>query len=85
MDFLLTTSYTQLILIVIYFLFISNKPPFKEIWLLSTFSTSGAYFFKISVTEAYILKPDILVIVLFAMFLCNNESQAISIYYSFYL
>ena len=53
------------------FLFISNKPPYKEIWPLSTFR--GACFLNISVTEAYILKRDILVIALFAMFLSNSE------------
>ena len=53
------------------FLFSSNKPPYKEIWPLSTFR--GACFLNISVTEAYILKRDILVIVLFAMFLSNSE------------
>ena len=53
------------------FLFISYKPPYKEIWPLSTFR--GACFLDISVMEAYILKPDILVIVLFAMFLSNSE------------
>ena len=53
------------------FTFISNKPPCKEIWPLSTFR--GACFPNISVTEAYILKRDILVIALFAMFLSNSE------------
>ena len=53
------------------FLFISKNPPYKEIWPLSTFR--GACFLNISVTEAYILKRDILVIALFAMFLSNSE------------
>ena len=53
------------------FLFISNKPTYKEIWLLSSFR--GTCFVNISVTEAYILKRDILVIALFAMFLSNSE------------
>ena len=48
------------------FLYISNKPPYKEIWPLSTFR--GAHFLNISVTEAHILKCDILAIALFAMF-----------------
>ena len=52
-------------------LFISNKPPYKEIWPLSTFR--GAHFLNISATEAHILKCDILVIALFAMFLSNSE------------
>ena len=52
-------------------LFISYKPPFKEIWSLSTFR--GACFLDISVREAYILKRDILVIALFTMFLSNSE------------
>ena len=52
-------------------LFISNKPPYKEIWPLSTFR--GACFLDINVTEAYILKRDILVIALFATFLRNSE------------
>ena len=53
------------------FLFISNKPPYKEIWPLSSFR--GTCFLNISVTEAYILKRDILVIALFAMFLSDSE------------
>ena len=53
------------------FLFNSNKPPHKEIWPLSTFR--GACFLKISVTDTYILKRDILVIALFVMFLSNSE------------
>ena len=53
------------------FLFISKKPPYKEIWPLSTFR--DACFLNISVTEAYILKCDILVIALFAMFSSNSE------------
>ena len=52
-------------------LFSSNKPPYKEIWPLSTFRR--ACFLNISVTEAYILKCDILAIALFAMFLSNSE------------
>ena len=36
------------------FLFISKKPPHKEIWPLSTFR--DACFLNISATEAYILK-----------------------------
>ena len=53
------------------FLFVSYKPPYKEIWPLYTFR--GACSLDISVTEAYILKCDILVIALFAMFLSNSE------------
>ena len=53
------------------FLFSSNKPPYKEIWPLSTFR--GACFLNIGVTDAYILKRDILVIALFAVFLSNSE------------
>ena len=53
------------------FLFISNKPPCKEIWPLSSFR--GTCFLNISVTEAYILKRDISVIALFAMFLSDSE------------
>ena len=53
------------------FLFSSNKPPYKEIWPLFTFR--GACFLNISVTDAYILKRDILAIALFAMFLSNSE------------
>ena len=52
-------------------LFISNKPPYKVIRPLSTFR--GACFINISVTKAYILKRDILVIALFATFLSNSE------------
>ena len=48
------------------FLVILKKSPYKEIWPLSTF-------WNISVTEAYILKCDILVIVLFSMFSSNNK------------
>ena len=55
------------------FIFISKKPPYKGIWPLSTFR--GACFLKISVTEAYILKPDILVIALFAMFWATVNSN----------
>ena len=53
------------------FLFISNKPPYKEIWPLSSFR--GTCFLNISVMEAYILKRDILVIALFSMFLSDSE------------
>ena len=42
------------------FLFISNNPPHKDIWPLSTFR--GACFLDISVTESNILKRDILVL-----------------------
>ena len=53
------------------FLCISYKPQYKEIWPLSAFR--GACYLDISVTEAYIVKRDILDIALFAMFLSNNE------------
>ena len=53
------------------FLFISNKSPYREICPLSTFI--GVCFLNISVTEAHILKRDILVIALFAMFESNIE------------
>ena len=50
---------------------ITKKLPYKEIWPLSTFR--GACFLNINVMEAYILKCDILVIVLFTMILSNSE------------
>ena len=53
------------------FLFISNKPPYKEIWPLFTFR--GVSFLNISVLETYILKRDILFLALFTMFLSNSE------------
>ena len=52
-------------------LFISYKPQYKVIWPLSTFR--GACFLDRRVMKAYILKRDILVIALFAMFLSNSE------------
>ena len=59
------------------FLFISREPPYKEIWPLSTFR--DACVLNISVTEAYNLKHDILVIALFAMFASNSKLTANSI------
>ena len=53
------------------FLFISKKPAYKEICHLSTFR--GACFLNISVMEAYILKRDIWVSALFALFYSNND------------
>ena len=47
------------------FLFIPNKSPYKEICPLSTFR--GARYLNISVTEVYVLKGEIFVIVLFAI------------------
>ena len=55
------------------FLFISYKLPYKEIWPLSTFRGACFFFLDISVRDAYILKHDILVIALFAMFFSNSE------------
>ena len=54
-------------------MFISKQPPYKEIWPLSTFR--GVSFLNISVTEAYILKLNILVFALFAMFLSTVNSK----------
>ena len=53
------------------FLFISNNPPHKDIWSLSTIRV--ACFLNISVMESHILKRDISVIALFEMFLSNSE------------
>ena len=59
------------IFLLLFISIISNKSPYEEIWPLYTFG--GACFLNISVTEVYILKRDILVIALFAMFLSNSE------------
>ena len=47
------------------FLCNTKKLPYKEIWQIFTFR--DACFLNISVMEAYILKRDFLVVVLFAM------------------
>ena len=53
------------------FIFMTKKPAYKEICHLSTFR--DACFLNISVTEAYILKRDIWVSALFALFSSNSE------------
>ena len=74
--------YNQLILIVIRFYLFRRNHLIKK---YGRYLHSGMLaFLNISVTEAYVLKCDILVIALFAMFLSSSEMQAISFYYIVY-